>query len=168
MKKTLFLLGFSFLAMTGFAQAKFVAHKTELQTDQDVFEVSNTPASELYQLSKVWISETYKNPDRVIVGDVENKLLKVNGYSQIPTKGVLGNTSLNMKYSLQIDFKDDKIKVNISSLEGVQPTNYSMFFKKDGNRRDTKEVQRYLTDLESYFNNLVDNLLAKLKNDNDW
>ena len=168
MKKIIFVLGLTFSTLIGFAQANYVAFKTEMKADQDVFEISNTPASELYQLSKVWISEMYRNPDRVIVGDVENKLLKVNGYAEIPTKGVLGNTTLNMKYSLQLDFKDDRIRVNISGLEGISPTNYSMFFKRDGSRRDTKEVQRYFTDLEHYCNTLVDSLVEKLKNNDDW
>ena len=167
MKNTILFLAFLF-SLISYSQANFTASKYEMKTEQDVFEISNTSAAELYQLSKVWISEMYKNPDRVIVADVENKLLKVNGYSEIPTKGIMGNTILKMKYSIQLDFKDDKIRVNISGLEGASPTNYTMFFKRDGSRRTTKEVQRYFTDIESYFNNLIDSLIQNLSSDDDW
>lgn len=169
MRKLLLLFAITFISVTSVAQTNYVAHRYEMKTDNDVYEFENKNASELYQLSKVWISEMYKNPDRVIVADIENKLLKVNGFGEVPSKGVLGNTSLNIKYSIQIDFKDNRIRVNITSIEGVGKTNYSMFFKRDESRRNTKESERYLTDIESYFNTLVYTLLKRIDDsDEDW
>lgn len=167
MKKLLLLFVF-LIGGYVFGQSNYVAHKFEMKTENDVFILEDLKAPELYQLTKVWLSETYKYPDNVIVADIENKLLKVNALAQIPSKGIFGNTTLNVKYSMQIDIKDGKIRVNISGLDGINKTNYSMFFKGDGRRRKTKEVERYLLDVEQYFNMLVDSLINSIDNGDNW
>jgi len=39
-------------------------------------------ASVLYNKTLIWVNETYKNPDKVLSGKIENKSVTISGYAQ--------------------------------------------------------------------------------------
>lgn len=170
MKKILFFVIILLTSLQINAQAKYIAFKNDMKAENDIFEIQNTPASELYLISKVWLSEIYKKPKRNIVADIDSKLLKINGKAEIPSSnGGVGNASrLVIKYTIQLEFKENKLKINIPKIEGSYPINYSNLFNPDGSRKETKDTEVFLNDIENYFNSLLNSLIHKIENDHKW
>lgn len=65
MKKILFFVIILLTYLQINAQAKYIAFKNDMKAENDIFEIQNTPASELYLISKVWLSEIYKNQKEI-------------------------------------------------------------------------------------------------------
>ena len=81
------ILLFSLLAsITISAQAAYRPTPTEFITETNVFEVPEKSASEIYNLSKVWMAENYEKPDRILVADTKDVLLKIKYFFEIPSK----------------------------------------------------------------------------------
>lgn len=169
MIKILFFLTAFLYSFSSISQIKFIAYEREIKLENDVIEFSDTSSKELYQLSKIWISEAYDKPKKVIINDIENKYIKIHSLAKVPTTGVFNNTNtLFLKYTLLLEFKDDKVKINITDVDGSHNTNYAFYFKKDGTRKESSETIKYLTDIEKYFNELINSLTIKFKNNSDW
>src|SRR5690606_12964747 len=82
------LLFHSFMTVTTiYAQiADYKALPTEFVSENNTCEFSDKNASELYQLTKNWMSTKYDNPIKVIVFDDENRTIKIKNYFDIHTK----------------------------------------------------------------------------------
>ena len=87
-----------------------------------IFDVKGTP-TELYTKTLNWVEETYTNPDKVLKGKVEGKYIRLNGFvSSLLKLTALGSaTYYDVRYTVEIKFKEDKIKYEI--------TNYEQYFK---------------------------------------
>lgn len=134
MKKLLLFLTLLAITTTNAQQANYKAVSSELVAENNVFEVSGKGASELYQLTKIWIASKYENPNKIIVLDNENKNIGINHFFDIDT-GFTNPWRVKVKYNLSIDFKDEKVRVLINNIGDTHYTKYSAFFDKKGNRR---------------------------------
>jgi len=185
MKKLLFLVSLMLLNYTGFSQEFEVTpnglkDKFNLENTYLVIEAPGKNSTELYSNAIKYINENYKNPDEVIKGKTENEYLRfetfVPQFTKVNNSGA--KLDVSMKYTTELNFKDDKVKFEITSLSitadnGGQSVEFSgsiwsgyPIFKKNGDLRlpETK------SDLENYFNTKVTeikNYLMDIKTEKD-
>lgn len=153
------------------AQEKFTYDKEGL-TDFIVVKVDSMSQSEIYAKTIDWIKDTYKNPDEVIKAKFENEKVRFNGFKSnaLSTK-VLGLTNYtDARYSIEISFKNGRLKFNPINLEqyaessqyvtggwyGISMDTGSWLYKKSGKlKRITKKNP---SQIESIFNDLATSL----------
>lgn len=162
MKKLLLL--FSLLAtITVNAQANYKATLTEFVTENNVFEVPNKTATELYELTKRWMSLNYPNPDKVMLYDEANTAIKIKYFFDIKDE-----KNVKVKYHLLLDFKDGKVRATFTDVAKTYQTNYPKFFDKSGNREKSKHAQKSLEILDSYVSKFIDDYIAYLIKGDKW
>src|SRR5690606_20603661 len=68
-----------------------------------IVEIPEKSASEIYEKAKNWVQETYKNPDKVLKGNIINEKIRVDGFANnawwYKTLGI--KQSLNMEYTIE-------------------------------------------------------------------
>lgn len=141
--------------------------KDKINTENDylVIEAPNKSAQELYQNALKYIHQTYKNPEEVLKGQIENEYLKFETHApqflMVKNSGVKLLVSAN--YTTELRFKDGKVKYDLPVLEmtadnGGYPVTFQgsiwngyPIYKKNGQliREDAK------TTIENYFNTQV-------------
>jgi len=160
---------------------KFVYNQLGL-TPYVVVEFDSIPREKLYKLIKNWIKETYKNPDKVIKAEIDNKKIRFEGYSET----ALSVTGLGSKiyspctYSITISVKDNKYKfepislVNAGSGYPIPLTDGSGYFNKIGLPKNSfKDFVIEVGDLFENLNNSLKNYIIKNKDEenqdnDDW
>jgi hypothetical protein len=117
MKKILFLLLITSSIMSA-QETQFTFDKAGL-TDYIITEVPNKTKAEIYEQVINWIKTTYSNPRSVIVAEIKDEFVKING----TTSGITGGTP--NKYIIEISIKDDKYKFDVIKLEYyIEPNKY--------------------------------------------
>jgi hypothetical protein len=137
--KKLFLLLF-LVSMSGFSQEKISITPTGVAPV--VIEMPSQTAAELYKKTKEWINIYYKNPKEVLKGDIENDLIRIDGFAVggYKTKSLGLSTSYDYSYTIEIQFKDNKIRYDYQVGQfwaaGARCVyDYTDFFKNDGTVR---------------------------------
>jgi len=125
MKKVTLIIALAIVSLTVSAQERFKyvqssnAQYIELNTNYIVVE-SNGTVSENYTKVMDWIKLSYKFPEEVIVAESQDQFVKMNGLSRdVFEKGLSGASYAgfyDIKYSLTIYVKADKIKFEVTSL----------------------------------------------------
>lgn len=155
-----------------------------------VVNIDSCSASKLYNKTIHWVGETYKNPDEVLKMKIENEKIRFDGFQKsafsINSLGI--KYFLDARYSIEVSFKDNKIRFKPISLEQYsEPSQYSAggwspvslitnswLYKKNGKPRKTTE--NYINDIPNLFNDLVISLNTYLlkksgtvdDQDDDW
>ncbi len=164
MKKLLLLLSFILAFTTVQAQkAVYKAAPEKLVAQQDVFEVSGRSAAELYQLTKKWMANVYTNPQKVTKLDEENQTLKINYHFDITSP-----KKVKVKYNLQFEFKDNKVRVTFIHIGDTYYTKYTKFFDENGTPKKSKSVQKSIVILENHVDRFVDDYVSFLKTNDKW
>ena len=162
------LLSACFLVTTiSNAQANYKAQLTEFVAENNIFDVPNRNAEELYQLTKSWIIVNYPIPDKVIIFDDANKALKIKYFFDIDTE-VKKPSRLKVKYMTLFDFKDGKVRVTFTDVAKTYQTKYEKFFNKEGKPKTDKYSQEALSILEQHVSKFVDDYLEYLKKGDTW
>lgn len=188
MKKQLFLFAFMLLNYAGFSQEYEVTpnglrDKYNLENTFLAIGIPDKSAAVLYQNALKYINENYKNPDEVIKGKTENEFLRFETYVPQFTKVNNGGAKLDvsMKYTIEIRFKDDKVRFEITELSitadnggrsvefiGSIWKGYPIYNQKNGELR----LSETKAEIENYFNTKVTDitnfLLDKKTKKNDW
>ena len=141
-----------------------------------------------YKMVTEWINVTYNTPKEVIKGDVENQYIRIEGIGGSARCGkMLGELKCqDIKYSISLEFKDNKLKFQLTNLEVYyDPTDpstsnqgwdqYNPQFQ-DLTKKNGKPYRLRIEWAEStmaHLNGLADNLRAYLENplakeDDDW
>lgn len=146
-----------------------------------VIEIEGKSAKQLFENTKKYIIQTYKNPDIVQKGAIDNEYIKFDTYVPYITTINLGLSKLKYaaKYVTEIYFKDGKVKYEIINLEietdGV-PLNFTnkgalsgwYIFNKNGVLKQENAKQ----EIEIYFNDQIKSLSSYLKgatkDNEDW
>ena len=171
MKKIIIVISFLLLTINITSQEKFTYAEKGL-TDFVVLKIDSLSQSELFNKTIDWIKDTYKNPDEVIKAKFENEKIRFNGFKgNAFSMSILGMpTFLDARYTIEIYFKDGRLKFEPISLEQYSsPSEYSAggwsaitfetnswLFKKNGKIR--KITKTYPENIESIFNNLLSGL----------
>lgn len=163
MKKILFVL-ITTLSISTYSQDVFVYNESGL-TDYVIINIDSLPQDVLFNKTINWIKDNYKNPDKVINAEIENTKLRFTGIQQNALNYIyLGkNFHADVRYSIEIYFKDNKIKFDPISLEMYGPPNSSIdltsnkwLYKKNGKLKSI--LESYPQDIEDVFNNLTASL----------
>src|SRR5690554_3840811 len=167
MKKLILFLSFITLTSVNAQKIDYKVKPKEIVAENNVFEVSGKTATELYQLTTKWISSKYKNPSKVIGFNNENTNIGVKHFFDINTQYTSPNR-IKVKYNMQFDFKDEKVRITFTDIEDTYYTKYSDFFNKNGALKEYQYVQKSVEILEDYVSKYVEDYLSYLKTGNDW
>lgn len=128
MRKVVFLL---FIALTINCKAQsskvdsLFKYDSNGLTDYIVDYIPNKTTSDLYKKTLEWISKSYKNPKEVILAQIENEYIRIEGADNCLFKfKILGMSNcIISKYQIEIYFKDGKCKFDPIKLSTYSPGN---------------------------------------------
>ena len=146
-----------------------------------VIEIEGKSAKQLFDNSKRYIIQTYKNPDLVQKWTIENEYIKFDTYVPLFTTINLGLSKLkyDARYVTELSFKDGKVKYEIINLEmktdGV-PLNLTPKGALGGwsiyNKKGILKLDNAKQEIETYFNEQIKSLTSYLKGttkeNEDW
>ena len=135
-------------------------------------------AHELYMDQLARIASIYVSPDRV-TEKVEDKTIIINAAESnlMSYLGVTGRVEVIVKYRIEIQFKDGKIRLNPPSIskavknikEAFRPGNSFEEININKLSSANNNVPEFSQNVEKYFNVLLDMLVyGKDKQDDDW
>lgn len=139
--------------------------------DYVIKNIDNKTKEEIYLKSINWIKESYKNPELVLKIQIPNEKLRIDAIAK--NLANVGNKNnrvfLDIAYSIEISFKDNKYKFEIlsivvSNIKDLKIQN----FKSD---QAIKYWGTTSNDIEIYFNSLNQSLekyILKTKNEEKW
>lgn len=151
------------LVVSGYVNAQDMGFKFDKSglTDYIITETPNKTKAEIYEKVVNWIKTTYKNPSAVIVAEIKDDYVKING-AALGLTGSGKNT-----YVIEISIKDGKYKLDVVELKYYITPNqfrggwYDYNLGEDvGNEHYKKngEVTRFhkiaVTEVPKYFNEL--------------
>lgn len=156
-------------------------NKEDLEKTFLILEASGKTANELYSNAIKYINENYSNPDKVIKGRTENEYLRfdtyVNPFGTVKNSGVTLTT--NAKYSIELRFKDDRVRFEITQLEITVDGNHHVTYSGSiwsgypiYNNKGEVRLPETKQQIEMYFNSKILGLSNYLKDtktqDNEW
>lgn len=157
MKTTILLLPL-ILSISGFSQDSVFKVTNEAITDYIVTSCETKTQNEMYKKTIEWISLTFKNSKEVIQSQIENDMIRIEGFTES------FNGTSNATYLIEISFKEGKYKfdpVKFAIINGINKfdffSTFSSYFKSDGS------VKERLKDTVSGVENLINGLNIKLK-----
>jgi hypothetical protein len=182
MKPSIFLFLFIILCLSSFSQKLLVAPGGLVNADDTakhyvVIRIDSLSAMELYKRSARFVEQNWKNPETAREGK-EGEWLRVKIYAKnsIVAKGSFGlKFNLDFNYHLHLDFKDGKVKYEITDLDMNNNSPYEddgpfyiqsnstlnrSIFNKDGVLIDKQKPAK--KQLENYFNNQITELKVSL------
>lgn len=161
MKKRILLIITLISCSLTFAQDLPKLKLTPSGVEPIVVTAENMSAADIYKKSLEWVQETYKNPDEVLKANIENKKIRIEGFSPdaLSFKNMVVVT-WGISYTLEISFKDGKCRYDyrINHFNGEDggevKITYANFYKKNGDIRKT-----YIPAVSSLENTINDLLL---------
>ena len=140
-------------------------------TDYLVKEFEGVSQQELFDSTVNWIKETYKNPEEVIKARIDNEKVRFEGFkSSAFNTTVLFKEYRDGKYSIEISFKEGKLKFDPIGLEQFTPSSKyvtggwsdiplnvgAWSYRKNGKLRST--FKTYPSSIETIFNEIIASL----------
>ena len=175
------------------ANAQFTLERTGLvntdkpEQDYIVLEFEGKTQQELYQAVNVYLHSLYVNPQHVL-STMENQAITVNGISEDAIDISLKKKPIlyDIKYTISIAFKDDRIRINTPhiiemSIWSLSNTKYEFhveglgypFYNGVYNKRGEVMNETAKKSIPDFFNRYVAKLVAAVNEDsgsniNDW
>jgi hypothetical protein len=176
MKKLILLISLGLISLASWGQSmpKNTNGKIEYT---EVIEIPNTSQKELYNRAKKWFVKTYKSPKDVIQVDTEDGISGF-GALEILIKNAIAGSTINGKYSIQVDFKDNKFRYSFTNiyylLSGAEFTTEKI--QEFADKRTAKgkepmnEHKQYIEQTNQYFKDLATSLKKYLIENpkDDW
>jgi hypothetical protein len=157
--KSIILISLMTLSISGFSQDTLFKVTSEAITDFLVISCENKTQNEIYKKTIEWISINFKNPKQVIQSQIENDMIRIEGF----TESLHGGPSSAI-YLIEISFKEGKYKfdpLEFTIINGVNKfkffPNFTTYFKSDGS------VKERLKDTVSGVENTINGLNISLK-----
>jgi hypothetical protein len=153
-----------------------IRDSSNIEKSYVVIEIEGKSAKQLFDNAKRYIIQTYKNPDFVQKGIIDNEYIKFDTY--VPYIATI-NTGLSKlkydaKYVTELYFKDGKVKLEVVNLE-IMTVGVPLNFKPKGalggwyvfNSKGLLKQENAKREIENYFNELLTSLSAYLKGSKD-
>jgi hypothetical protein len=181
MKKIIYILLVTVLVTNlSFSQETEFKFTKEGFTDYVVTNCEGKTQSDLYKKTLDWVSTTYKNPKEVIKAQIENDYIRIEGFKSsmlcIKSLGIM--TCFDVRYQIEISFKDGRYKFDVTRIEQYSPssqyssggwsdfpinTDLKGYFKESGEIRSMFKL--YPDAFQSTFNGLNKDLESFLKSE---
>lgn len=152
-----------------FAKANFLFSKDATYYTEDgknyiVYDAKGYTQKELYNKVLLGVSKLFRNPDKVIT-KFENEFITINGYNSDCVK--YSNLWFSYTYSVKIQFKDDKIRIDTPLITGSGSdeirSNTEGWIKTQENYNEVKPY------FESSMNDLINAFLdSSFLTNEDW
>ena len=156
--KSIILLLLLVVSISGFSQDSIFKVSKEGITDYIVTSCETKTQSEMYKKTIEWISLTFKNSKEVIQSQVENEMIRIEGFTES------FNGYLDAMYLIEISFKEGKYKFDPIKFTMTKDMNkfdffstYPSYFKSDGSVKERLKIT------VSAVENLVNGLNIRLK-----
>lgn len=149
-------------------ESKFEFSETGL--NDLVVDIDNKTKEEIYLKCINWTKETYKNPELVLKMQIPNEKIRIDAIAK--NLANVGNKNnrifLDIEYSIEIAFKDNKYKLKIISIVVKKVKDL-----KSENFKSDNMIKYWGTtpiDIEIYFNNLNQSLkkYILITNKEEW
>lgn len=143
-----------------------------------VLNIEGKTSKQLFDASIKYITKNYENPDKVIKGKLENEYIKFVTHVAdfIVIKNSFAKVPITADYTIELNFKDGKIKYEVISLDMYDKSGkFKLFFKGEGafsgyyiyNPKNELKKPEAKTELENYFNSKISNLIKSLNSTED-
>ena len=195
MKKLLLLL--LFIPLMSIGQEKNIqltSKNPNFPPQYVVVEKDSMSVEEGYKRAIEWIRITYANPSKVILSEIENKYIRIEGFADglYQADRLNANSAYDVTYTIEFKFKENRIKfevlkatyritsgyyngVYLPASEQYLNFVYEDLFKKNGKPkfelRKARQVTNYFNGLVNSFRNYVYNPISNEVNvngDDDW
>lgn len=140
-------------------------NETRLLTFEEVIKADSMKADDIYNKVKEWAILTFKNSEKVIVGDNKPTLVKAT-YIQ---KSVIGISLFEYYSTMTIRIKDGAIKVTIDDMRlinGVYEKMEPTIYKDDGTIKSGKT--KLFEDIETKCKALTKDLSNFITKKSEW
>tara|TARA_B110000977_G_scaffold13647_1_gene17200 strand:- start:27 stop:551 length:525 start_codon:yes stop_codon:yes gene_type:complete len=174
MRKLLLLLFVTSLFQLNAQNAKFtlpVKEGDKLQGQWIVLDVVGTP-KENYDKVINYVNKTYNTPSEVLKSQIDGEYIRIEGISDLFKNGGVMIPTL---HTLEFEFKQDKIKVEVLSLmaSGTSVIAYCTYAKTHTSKgKGKKMMMKYATKVTDGLNKLSEQIKLGLtkaaKADDDW
>lgn len=114
MRKIIYLLVLVY--SYGYSQETEFTFTKDGFTDYVVTECQGKTAPELYKKVIDWVFVSYKNPKEVLLAQIDNDYVRIEGIKDGLVSGYMG-TTFPVKYQIEISLKDNKYKFDLLSVE---------------------------------------------------
>jgi hypothetical protein len=180
MRKIILGLAMFFTAF-GFSQETEFRFTKDGFSDYVVTDCKDKSAAELYKKTIDWISVTFNNPKEVLKAQIENDYLR---FKSVEENLFCLNQAMcsDMKYQIEVSFKDGKYKFDIIALDQDMPEigwihftgleDGKFYFNENGEvkpkfKQIAIEIPKYFNSLNSSLKDYIINV-NYYKNKNDW
>lgn len=155
------------------------ADKLDTSKKYIVVNVENSNKDILYKNALKYINKNYKNPEKVIKSKIESEYIRIDSYKSNISFFKSGMKHyINAEFSIELSFKDNKVKYEIVSYKMYTGENDHPFkFKRQGlsygiyDKKGNLKFDYTKNDIETFFNLNIKVLESELKGetkDNDW
>lgn len=116
---------------------------------------TNLTQDQIYSKAKEWVQKTYKNPSFVLVGDIQNSYLRINGFKERAwmIKNIV-DIWYDIEYYFIIDIKGNFVYLTFNVDNAIS---YKNWFKKDGTLRN--QFKESKPSIENSFNGIAKSLV---------
>ena len=175
----LLILGIQTYAQQFMVSKKGLRDQSASEKNYLVLNIDGKKASELYQVSLIFMNNDYLNPNTILKDKVDN--LYVQFETSIKEFGVVKNSGskipVGVKYLTELRFKENKVKFTIVDLV-IGNGAYEVIWQGDvfqgyviWNKNDVLIRPELKVFIEDYFSKEIKNLktyLSNYKDEDDW
>lgn len=169
MKKLFVFIMLLFSVFSLKAQNSIDSIKITMYGPTEVMFKTTLSSESVYQRCLYWVNDTYKNPDKVLTGKVDNKSITISGYADnaMRYKSLGIPVNLDITYHLYITINDSLIKYKIviddfyDNGKLLPAWKVSSLFNKNGEYK--KICGTCKSTLENTLNNLYFSFYEKFK-----
>jgi hypothetical protein len=156
-----FILALLLYSCSAMAQVQTQFNFTPAGFPEPIILNMDNSADSLYLKSKEWVQYFFRDPEQVLMADIENKTIRLKAAIEMAE-----NTFWT--FFVQFDFKDDKVRASFYELEmnmlylGMPMVQHpNDYFKKNGERR--KANSTFVDNTCISFQKFLDNYSGYLK-----
>jgi hypothetical protein len=128
----------------------------------DIIVVDKLKSEELYNNTKLWISQTFRSAKSVIEADVENNLLVMKGRLNYVANG-------DTPFSLSLQFKDGRYKYELTDFESDIRISSMHIKRKIEETPFVKNCEeKGLRDFNSLIESFIKSMIDGINKNDDW
>ena len=119
-----FLLITLFIPLVGFCQIPEFIITDVSNIEPIIVEVKDNSSSVLFTKTLEWLNLTFKNPEKVIKGNVDSDFIRFSGFkSSFAKRKIMGSLFYyDFEYTIRIDFKEGKYRFSLEEYAIISPS----------------------------------------------